>query len=203
MDELEILKKDWKKSENTFDQVSETEIYGMLHKRSSSLVKWILIISIIEFIVLNGFGFFIADKEMDNFEKLHPYLSIIENVNYLILLGFIFLFYKNYKSICVLNSSTKLIKDIIKTRKIVNYYIYWNVFISSFLGSFAFIDGFNASYRQANPNAEELSQTGFIIIFIFSMLFVVGIVFGFYKLLYGILLNRLNKNYKELQKMDF
>jgi hypothetical protein len=49
MDELEILKKDWKKSENTFDQVSETEIYGMLHKRSSSLVKWILIISIIEF----------------------------------------------------------------------------------------------------------------------------------------------------------
>ena len=203
MDELEILKKDWKKSENTFGQVSETEIYGMLHKRSSSLVKWILIISIIEFIVLNGFGFFIADKEMDNFEKLHPYLFITENVNYLILLGFIFLFYKNYKSICVLNSSTKLIKDIIKTRKIVNYYIYWNVFISSFLGSFAFIDGFNASYRQANPNAEELSQTGFIIIFIFSMLFVVGIVFGFYKLLYGILLNRLNKNYKELQKMDF
>lgn len=201
MDELEILKKDWKKSENTFGQVSETEIYGMLHKRSSSLVKWILIISIIEFIVLNGFGFFIADKEMDNFEKLHPYLSIIENVNYLILLGFIFLFYKNYKSICVLNSSTKLIKDIIKTRKIVNYYIYWNVFISSFLGSFAFID--NASYQQANPNAEELSQTGFIIIFIFSMLLVVGIVFGFYKLLYGILLNRLNKNYKELQKMDF
>lgn len=203
MDELEILKKDWKKSENTFSQITETEIYGMLHKRSSSLVKWILIISIIEFIVLNGFGFVIADKEMDNFEKLHPYLSIIENVNYLILLGFIFLFYKNYKSICVLDSSTKLIKDIIKTRKIVNYYIYWNVFISSFLGSFAFIDGFNASYRQANPNAEELSQTGFIIIFIFSMLFVVGIIFGFYKLLYGILLNRLNKNYKELQKMEF
>lgn len=203
MDELEILKKDWKKSENTFSQITETEIYGMLHKRSSSLVKWILIISIIEFIVLNGFGFFIADKEMDNFEKLHPYLSIIEKINYIILLGFIYLFYKNYKSICVLDSSKKLIKDIIKTRKIVNYYIYWNVFISSFLGSFAFIDGFNASYRQANPNAEELSQTGFIIIFLFSMLFVVGIVFGFYKLLYGILLNRLNKNYKELQKMDF
>ena len=203
MDELEILKNDWKKKENTFDQVSENEIYEMLHKRSSSLVKWILIISIIEFIVLNGFGFLISDKEIENFQKLHPYLSIIENVNYLILLGFIFLFYKNYKSICVLDSSKKLIKDIIKTRKIVNYYIYWNVFISSFLGSFGFIDGFNASYRQANPNAEELSQSGFIIIFIFSMLFVVGIVFGFYKLLYGILLNRLNKNYKELQKMDF
>ena len=29
MDELEILKKDWKKNENTFDQVSEKEIYGV------------------------------------------------------------------------------------------------------------------------------------------------------------------------------
>jgi hypothetical protein len=166
MDELEILKNDWKKKENTFDQVSENEIYEMLHKRSSSLVKWILIISIIEFIVLNGFGFLISDKEMDNFQKLHPYLSIIENVNYLILLGFIFLFYKNYKSICVLDSSKKLIKDIIKTRKIVNYYIYWNVFISSFFGSFAFIDVFRAGYKYANPEAAPISNVGFIIIFI-------------------------------------
>lgn len=203
MDELEILKNDWKKKENTFDQVSENEIYGMLHKKSSSLVKWILIISIIEFIVLNGFGFLISDKEMDNFEKLHPYFSIIEKINYFILIGFIYLFYKNYKAICVLDSSKKLIKDIIKTRKIVNYYIYWNVFISSFLGSFGFIDGFYEGYHQANPNAEELSQTGFIIIFIFSMMFVIALIFGFYKLLYGFLLNRLNNNYKELQKMDF
>lgn len=202
MDDLDLLKKDWKKQEGSFHQISEKEIYGMLHKGSSSIVKWILIISIIEFVVLNGFGFIIADKEIDNFEKLHPYLSIIEKLNYLILLGFIFLFYKNYKTICVLDSSKKLIKDIIKTRKIVNYYIYWNVFISSFFGLFAFIDGFNASYYKTNPNAEELSQTGFIIIFGFCMLFVIGIIFGFYKLLYGILLNRLNKNYKELKKME-
>ena len=52
MDELEILKKDWKKNENAFDQVTEKEIYGMLHKRSSSIVKWILITSILEFLFL-------------------------------------------------------------------------------------------------------------------------------------------------------
>jgi len=203
MDELEILKNDWKKKENTFNQVSENEIYGMLHKKSSSLVKWILIISIIEFVVLNGFGFLISDNEIENFQKLHPYLNIIENINYLILLGFIYLFYKNYKTICVLDSSKKLIQDIIKTRKIVNYYIYWNVFISSFFGLFAFIDGFRAGYKNANPDTAPISDVGFIIIFIFSMLFVIAIIFGFYKLLYGFLLNRLNKNYKELQKMDF
>ena len=203
MDELEILKNDWKKKENTFDQVSENEIYSMLHKRSSTIVKWILIISIIEFIVLNGLGFLIADKEIENFEKLHPYLNVIEKANYFILLGFIYLFYKNYKTISVLDSSKKLIQDIIKTRKIVNYYIYWNVFISSFLGSFGFIHGFKAGYKNANPEATPISDTGFIIIFIFSMLFVIALIFGFYKLLYGFFLNRLNKNYKELQKLDF
>ncbi len=202
MDELEILKKDWKKNENTFDQVSEKEIYGMLHKRSSSIVKWILIISILEFIVLNGIGFLIADKESEKFLATHPYLNSIETINYFILLGFIYLFYKNYKSICVLDSSKKLIKDIVKTRKIVNYYIYWNIFISGFLGSFAFFDSFDRGFEQSK-NITDISYSGYIIIFVFSLVFVFGIVFGFYKLLYGLLLKKLQKNYTELQKIDY
>jgi hypothetical protein len=47
MDELELLKKDWKKQEGSFQQIGEKEIYGMLHKRSSSIVKWIVIISVL------------------------------------------------------------------------------------------------------------------------------------------------------------
>ena len=39
MDELELLKKDWKKQEGLFHQISEEEIYGMLHKGSSSIVS--------------------------------------------------------------------------------------------------------------------------------------------------------------------
>ena len=48
MKELDLLKKDWQKSDNSFEQVSEIEIYKMIHKKSSSIVKWILIISILE-----------------------------------------------------------------------------------------------------------------------------------------------------------
>ena len=132
MDVLDLLKKDWKKKEHTFDQVSENEIYNMLHRRSSSIVKWILIISILEFIILNGLGFVISNKEIENFEKLHPYLNLVENANYFILLGFIYLFYKNYKSISVMDSSKKLLQDIFKTRRTVNFYIYWNIFIINF-----------------------------------------------------------------------
>ena len=57
MDELELLKKDWKKNDGQFKQISENEIYGMLHKSSSSIVKWIFIISILEIILWTSLGF--------------------------------------------------------------------------------------------------------------------------------------------------
>jgi hypothetical protein len=48
MKELDLLK-DWQKNKDSFEQVSEIEIYRMIHKKSSSIVKWILIISIWRF----------------------------------------------------------------------------------------------------------------------------------------------------------
>ena len=77
MKELDLLKKDWKKDTNSFEQVSESAIYEMIHKHSSSLVKWILIISILEFIILNGISLFINDENVDSFLILHPYLNVI------------------------------------------------------------------------------------------------------------------------------
>ncbi len=37
MEELDLLKKDWKKNQNSYQQISEKEIYNMLHKKSSSI----------------------------------------------------------------------------------------------------------------------------------------------------------------------
>ena len=119
MKELDLLKKDWQKSEASFEQLSENDIYAMLHKKSSSVVKWILIVSILEFVILNGIGWFLPDPYQSKYNQLHPYLSIAENLNYFIILGFIYLFFKNYKTISVLNNATLLIKHILKTRKIV------------------------------------------------------------------------------------
>ena len=51
MKELDLLKKDWQKNEASFEQVTEKDIYRMIHKRSSSIVKWILILSILELIL--------------------------------------------------------------------------------------------------------------------------------------------------------
>ena len=44
MDELELLKKDWQKENMTFPKLSYNDIYKMIIKKSSSIVKWIFII---------------------------------------------------------------------------------------------------------------------------------------------------------------
>jgi hypothetical protein len=70
------------------------------------------------------------------------------------------------------------------------------------LGTFGVIDGFNKGIGESNSSHTEFSTITYFLIFGFSLLLVFGLIIGFYKLLYGILLHRLNKNYKELQKMD-
>ncbi len=198
MKELDLLKKDWKKDKNSFEQLSESAIYKMIQKHSSSLVKWILIISILEFIVLNGISLFINDENIDKFLALHPYLDIINYLNYVVVIGFIVVFYKKYRAISVLDSSKNLIEQIITTRRVVNYYIFWNVVIGGFFGAFGAIDGFNNAYSEdhgVNPIKEYI-----VILFIVPLVMV--LIWGFYKLLYGSLLDKLNKNYKELMKID-
>ena len=48
-------------------------------------------------------------------------------------IGFIYLFYKNYNAICVIDSTSLLMKKIIKTRKTVNYYVYYNIIMTIIL----------------------------------------------------------------------
>ena len=73
MEELELLKKDWQKNTHKSPDFSEQDIYGMLHKKSSSIVKWILIISILEFVVLRALDVYaLFDKKSKiNLENLH------------------------------------------------------------------------------------------------------------------------------------
>jgi hypothetical protein len=204
MKELDLLKKDWKKSEASFKQLSEKDIYAMIHKKSSSIVKWILIVSILEFVILNGIGFLLPqDPYLAKYDQLHPYLSLLEDFNYLVILGFIILFYKNYKTISILNNASLLIQHILTTRKIVHYYIYWNILITGFIGAFGFIDGWNYSWKESGK-AGTIPDHGveMIIPFVLAMLFIMLFIWGFYKLLYGNFLKKLKVNYNELQKIE-
>jgi hypothetical protein len=204
MKELDLLKKDWKKNENSFEQVSEIEIYKMLHAKSSSIVKWILIVSILEFVVLNGIGFLMGDNGYSKFLDLHPFINFLEKFNYLVILVFIYLFYCNYRNISVLSSSKKLIEHILKTRKVVTYYIYWNIFIGGVSGALAGIEGFNRGFNEGSnypENTKGVIDVNYITIIIMALL-IMGGIWLFYKILYGGFLKKLKQNYEEIKKID-
>lgn len=203
MKELDLLKKDWQKN-NAFEQVSEVDIYKMLHTKSSSIVKWILIVSVLEFVILNGIAFFLNDKTYDDFLRLHPFISFVEKFNYLVIIVFIYCFYRNYKAISVLNSSKKLIEHILKTRKIVTYYIYWNIIIGGFSGAMTGVESFNEGFNAGshrNEDAKGILESNYITIAIMALL-IMGFIWLFYKLLYGRFLSKLKENYNELKKID-
>jgi hypothetical protein len=200
INELDLLKKDWKKKTN-FEQVTESDIYKMIHKKSSSIVKWILIISILEFFILNGISFLVNNEEYNSFLLVHPYLAIFEKLNYLVIIGFIYLFYKNYKTISILDSSKKLIKDILNTKRVVNFYIYWNVLVSTIFAAYGLIDGFTKAFNNVNSKI-LITSTKFYVIFGVAMVLLIGVILIFYHLLYGLLLNKLKSNYNELKKIE-
>ena len=91
MEELDLLKKDWKKSENSFEQLSEKDIYKMIHQKSSSVVKWILIISLIELSI--GILLNVLSLESDFFNKIDAkgytiYIEVLTIVNYAVIRNF-------------------------------------------------------------------------------------------------------------------
>lgn len=203
MEELDLLKKNWQKN-TAFEQVSEVEIYKMLQMKSSSIVKWILIVSLLEFVLLNGIAFFINDQSYDEFMRANPFMGILEKFNYVVIFVFIYFFYRNYQTISVLNSSKKLIEHILKTRKIVTYYIYWNIIIGGITGALTGIESFNEGYKAGRNLPEKntiVLESNYITIIVMA-LFIMGFLWLFYKLLYGRFLSKLKENYTELKKID-
>lgn len=202
MKELDLLKKDWQRSENSFEQVSADAIYQMIHKKSSSVVKWILIVSILEFVLLNGISFFMNSKEYDAFVLAHPIIKTIEIINYVVIFGFIVLFFRNYRLISTLTSAKELIKQILTTRKVVKFYILWNIVFGGLTGTYTGLQAYNEGYKAgSDTNADILDTSNIMVILIFGLFFM-GMIWCFYKLIYGSFLSRLSKNYTELKKID-
>ena len=205
MDELELLKKDWKKREGSFHQISEKEIYGMLHKGSSSIVKWILIISILEFLILRilDLSIFLDNDYSKRMKENHIYdfEKIVTIFNFVILLVFIYFFYQNLKTINSSSSVKKLMQDIINTRKIVKYYVWYNLVLVGFTSAIVIYCQF--MYDKNINQLYDKYEMFFILGGFFFVLIILFLFWLFYKLLYGILLRRLQKNYNELKKIDY
>lgn len=197
MDVLENLKDAWKDQNATNIQFTETDIYKMIHKKSSSIVKWIFYISIAEFTLFFTSNFFIDFDEMKDL-GMQNFVTTLITLSFIVGVVFVSLFYKNYKNICVSDSTKKLMNRILKTKKTVSIYI----MIQLFLAAITILWSAYAAAQSYDLSNDEhlLNSTKFWIIISIFTLFLLGIFWLFYQLLYGILLKRLKKNYKELSK---
>ena len=211
MDQLDKLKKEWQSREQELPKVSYNNIYKMLLKKSSSIVKWIFFISVIELFFWISLYFVIPE---DNIELMNEMgignIMLYSNIVHFIIFGiFIFLFYKNYQSIQVTDNTKVLMQNILNTRKTVRYFVYYNlgmfVLVSIAIDSY-FYSRSHQLYEIMDFANKGIPEEGFATNFIISQIIVgvlvIGLLIVFYRLVYGILLKKLNRNYKELEKMD-
>ncbi|WP_440880781.1 hypothetical protein [Tenacibaculum sp. C7A-26P2] len=215
MDSLDKYKKAWidQQSEET-NKVSKADIYKMSKSKSSSIVKWIFIIGILELLFWTSLNFyFIGNSHMKVYEALHLNTFIYSSVyiHYIIIIIFLILFYKNYKSISISDNTRTLIQKILITRKIVNYYVYFNIIFaitSNIVILFLFFINTDLllEYYKSQGMEVPLNKDAFLNLLLVILCVTIFIMFlllwGFYRLIYGRLLSKLNKNYKELIKLE-
>ena len=121
MDELELLKKDWGKQDSAYKKLSSQEIYPLLQKKSSSIVKTLFYISVGElvfWILINTIPYFTSDSYKERLESVYTNETIfigLTIISYLVILLFIYLLFKSHKAISVTDNAKKLMESILKT----------------------------------------------------------------------------------------
>ena len=213
-DELDLLKKDWQKREAHLPQLTYEEIHKMLWKKSSSIVKWILIISILEITLPNLLYLSPSLQKDPFFSNVNGFNTVFIVFNifyYSVVAYFIYQFYRRYKEISVLASAKNLMRQIIKTRKTVKHYIIFCLSMSLvFFALFTFgiylsdelllaFDG--VAEKTKEIPLEKIRTTAIWILSIAAIVFT-AIAAGIYFLLYGLLLRKLKRNYKELKQLE-
>lgn len=211
MDNLDMLKKDWKTQDQNLPQLSYDQIYQMLWKRSSSIVRWIFVISILELLLSTLLSFFLIDDTYwENMRLLNLTVFTIVSfvLSYLIAFTFIYFFYRNYKRISVTDDAITLMRNILRTRRTVKTYIAY-VLISTFLTSvfILYMSLRNTDYMRVTEGVDPANLgtaewVGIIAATTVILGAFLGLLWLFYRLIYGILLKKLQRNYKQLKKLE-
>ena len=214
IDELDLLKKDWQKREAHLPQLSFDQIHKMIWKKSSSIVKWILIISILEITLPNLIYLSPSFREnnfLEDIESFNTAFLVFNIFFYSVVAYFIYQFYRRYREISVLASAKNLMRQIIKTRKTVKYYIIFClsmglVFFALFIFGIYLDDDILLSLdgiaeKSKEIPLEKIKTTAIWVLSIGAIVFT-AVAAGIYFLLYGLLLRKLKRNYKELKQLE-
>lgn len=211
MDVLEKYKDAWGKQPDDENKVNSLEIYKMIHAKSSSIVKWIFIIGIIEFVFWIVINLMTPESFYKIYEDLNleQFLTLFTVAHYGIVLVFLYYFYTNYTKISLVDNTKRLINNILRIRKTVQYYVYYNlasVFLISLVVNITMFSDTDQMQKIVNPDNLAMDISKIVTVTVISQLIALALIllflWLFYKLIYGILLKKLNRNYKELIRLE-
>ncbi len=214
MDELELLKKDWKENKSDdFKNYTEKELFAMTKKRSVSIAKWVFIIALLEL----GFWFLIgylmpsSSEDKEYYEVLNN-IPLIKGILYVLgefatYLPYVFiglLLYLNFK-IKREENPKKLMEKILLMKKCIQWYI--RIFLGEIVVFFiiSMILSFYIEYNTLEgKELEELYLFAFVMFIpLLMIIFIFALFLRFiYHLVYGKLLHKLKQNYEELSRME-
>lgn len=210
--DLAQYKKAWENQPEEKNRVSALEIYKITQMKSTSIVKWIFIIGLLEFVFWIVISFLFSKLgNMEIYENLNlmGFFNFSYYLNFGVVILFLFLFYKNYTSVSAIEDTKTLIRKIIRVRKTVKFYVYYNIIINVLVLIIASIWIINTPEALETLIAGRnltVDRSQFITTYIITQALVLIVICAFlllfYYLLYGILLKKLNKNYKELIKLE-
>lgn len=204
MENLENLKDLWKNQDDSKIRFSQDDISQMVQKKSTSIVKWILIISLLEFILPNLLFIFTDSESKKEFYATYGLSNIMmfySVIHIIVIIGFIFIFYKNYRNINVGSTVKILLRNILKTRRTVKHYIYYNITIFGIIG-LTMLQKIYSSEEYQNKLTEETSMLKIWIISVISLSLVLFVFWVFYRIIYGFFLRKLKKNYATLLNQE-
>ncbi|EDP95002.1 hypothetical protein U8527_08230 [Kordia algicida OT-1] len=206
MEELDLLKKDWKKQEANQPKLSYNDIDKMILKKSSSLVKWIFYVSLLEL----GFGvasvvliFILKPEAMEN-SNTPVWFNWFYYISSVVVFYFIYKFFMNYKKISTTSSIKDLMQNIITTRKTVKHYVVYSLSAIAVTVCVAVPSGFIAEAGGMDQFRAEATLTSYLMLALVTILLaclIVLVFYGIYYLLYGLLTKKLKRNYKELKQL--
>ena len=145
-----------------------------------------------------------ANSEIGGASTSEYVFAGLTTVSYGVILLFIYLLFKSHKAISATDNAKKLMESILKTRRVIKYYVIYNLvmaLISMVFGMyFAIINDPKLTDTISHFNQKQMLLTYTIMIGVTAAF--IFIIWIFYKLLYGLLLKRLNRNYQELKKLE-
>ncbi|TYR37774.1 hypothetical protein FXV77_00325 [Sphingobacterium phlebotomi] len=201
MDGLDLLKQHWN-NDNNFPRVNEEEIKYMLYQRSSSIIKWVFIISIMELSVGIVLGFIlpIDQKITSSFES---FLGLTFGIAFrAVILYFIYNFFKNYRKIKNTTDTKTLLITILTTQQYVDHYIKFNVYFFIFIMTWRGLQHIVITFVEKSIG-EGILMSFLVVIVIAPIVFItIYLMKLYYRILYRRLINKLDDNYEELIRID-